>query len=282
MRILVTGANSMVGDFLLPMLLGEGHEVVAVSRRARTSRSGERWLQLDLRQPCWAAEVGRVESWINLAPLPLIGDSIPHVFSVLRPGRVIVFSSTSRFTKRYARGKRDRELAASLVLGEQQIIQYSRQFDVGWNILRPTMIYCLGKDRNITQIHSFIRRFRFFPLVGDGLASRQPVHAEDLADACAALIRRRECVNRAYNLSGGEVLSYREMVQRLFHLEGINPRFVTVPLTVLQAALFLMRILRKYRYLTLDMAERMTMDMVFSHDEATRDFGFSPRRFLVA
>ena len=282
MKILVTGANSMVGDFLLPILLGRGHEVVAVSRRARASCSGERWLQLDLQQPRWAAEVGRVDSWINLAPLPLIVESIPCAFSVLQPGRVIVFSSTSRFTKRYAHGKQDREFAASLARGEQQIIRYGAQSGVGWNILRPTMIYCLGKDRNITQIHRFVRRFRFFPLVGDGQASRQPVHAEDLAEACAALIRHRECVNRAYNLSGGEVLSYREMVRRLFQLEGIRPRFVTVPLTLLQAGLFLMRILPKYRYLTPDMAERMTMDMVFSHDEATRDFGFSPRRFLAA
>jgi len=281
MRILVTGANSMVGDFLLPMLLQEGHDVVAVSRRVQAPRRGERWLQLDLCQPGWAAKVGRVDSWINLAPLSLIQDIVPNAFSVLQPGRVIALSSTSRFTKRYARGKQDREFAASLALGEQRIIQRSTQFNVGWNILRPTMIYCLGKDKNITQIHSFIRRFRFFPLVGDGKALRQPVHAEDLAEACTALLRCRDCVNRAYNLSGGEVLSYREIVRRLFCLEGINPRFVTVPLTVFQAALFLMRILPKYRYLTLDMADRMTMDMVFSHNEATKDFGFSPRSFLV-
>jgi len=38
MRVLVTGATSMIGDFLLPMLVNAEHEVVATSRKPHAAK----------------------------------------------------------------------------------------------------------------------------------------------------------------------------------------------------------------------------------------------------
>ena len=97
---------------------------------------------------------------------------------------------------------------------------------VDWVILRPTLIYGLGQDKNISEIVRLIRRFGFFPLVGQAKGLRQPVHAEDVATACLSALEKTDVVNRAYNLSGGETLSYREMINRVFTALGRRPRLI--------------------------------------------------------
>ena len=82
--------------------------------------------------------------------------------------------------------------------------------------MRPTLIYGLGKVKNVREIAALIKRFGFFPIVGAGNGKRQPVHAEDLARACVSALLTETAANRAYNISGGEVLTYREMVNRIF------------------------------------------------------------------
>jgi len=38
----------------------------------------------------------------------------------------------------------------------------------------------------------------------------------------------------------------------------------------------------RYRNWSSAMAERMNRDLVFDHSEATRDFGFAPRAFVLS
>src|SRR5690348_7195775 len=46
--VLVFGASSQIGFFLLPMLVERGARVVAVSRREQSAQSGVTWLRGDL------------------------------------------------------------------------------------------------------------------------------------------------------------------------------------------------------------------------------------------
>jgi len=270
----------MIGDFLLPLLVEAGHDVVATSRHAHAPQQGVHWLVAQIEESDWLEHVGQVDAWVNFTSLTLLGKVLEQSFLTLKPGRIIAFSSTSRFTKKYARGEKDRSLAEMLEAGEEELIRICEAHGLSWNILRPTLIYSLGRDKNLTQISRFIQCFHFFPLVGSGQALRQPVHAEDLAVACLQLLDADSADSRAYNLSGSEILSYRSMVERLFEKCGVKPRVVHAPLSMLQLMLNGLRLLPRYRYLTPDMANRMEMDMTFSHDEATRDFGYAPRSFL--
>jgi nucleoside-diphosphate-sugar epimerase len=149
-------------------------------------------------------------------------------------------------------------------------------------VLRPTLIYGLGRDKNIAEIARFIRRFGFFPLLGKAMGLRQPVHAEDVAGACVAALKAPLAVNRAYNISGGETLPYREMVRRVFAALQKRPRLLTIPLVVFRMAVACLRLFRRYRNWSAAMAERMNRDLVFDHAEAARDLGYAPRPFRLA
>jgi nucleoside-diphosphate-sugar epimerase len=141
------------------------------------------------------------------------------------------------------------------------------------------MIYSMGHDENITLLTAIIRRVGFLPLPGGGIGRRQPVHADDLAKACIALLRSESGWNRAYNLSGGETLSYRAMIETLFRALGRQPRILALPLPIWRPLVAVLRWMPRYRGLNMEMVNRVNADMCFDHDEAVRQFGFAPRQF---
>jgi hypothetical protein len=88
--------------------------------------------------------------------------------------------------------------------------------------------------------------------------------------------------NRAYNISGGETLTYRDMVGRVFLALGRRPRLLTVPLWIFRLAVSALRCLPRYRQWSAAMAERMNQDLVFDHSDAARDLNLAPRRFALS
>jgi len=118
-------------------------------------------------------------------------------------------------------------------------------------------------------------------LFGRAQGLRQPIHAQDVAIVCVAALESAVAVNCAYNISGGETLPYREMVARIFATMRRPPRLLSVSLSVFRVAVALLRLLPRYRQWSPAMAERMNSDLVFDHAEATRDFGFKPRPFVL-
>jgi nucleoside-diphosphate-sugar epimerase len=135
-------------------------------------------------------------------------------------------------------------------------------------------------DRNVTAIARFIRRAGFFPLAGRAAGLRMPVHADDVATACSRAVDA-DGLRPAYALSGGETLSYREMVRRIFDWLGLTARIVTVPEAVVRAAAPLAARLPGAGAIV-GMAARMNEDLVFDHGPATADLGFTPRPFILS
>lgn len=284
-RVGVLGASSLVGGCLLPMLSKAGWRVVAFSRRAAESGLGVEWRQLPLAehpspQPSPRRGEGVTPYWICVAP----NWVLPDYFALLEASgarRVVVLSSTSRFTKVGSGDTAEQATAAKLIDGETRLQAWAESRGIEWVILRPTLIYGLGRDKNISEIACFIRRFGFFPVLGEAKGLRQPIHAEDVATACVSALQAPDAANRAYNIAGGETLSYREMVARVFAALGRRPRLLTVPLWAFRLAVTTLRCLPRYRQWSAAMAERMNRDLVFDHADAARDLGFKPRAFVL-
>ena len=273
LRVGVLGASSLVGEYLLPMLRDAGWRVVAFSRRAAESGLGVEWRQLPFTEV--AAEISH---WICVAPIWVLPDYFA-LFEASGARRVVVLSSTSCFTKVGSDDTAEQATVAKLIDGETRLQAWAESRGIEWVILRPTLIYGLGRDKNLSEIACFIRRFGFFPVLGEAKGLRQPIHAEDVAGACLAALQGSDVRNRSYNISGGETLSYREMVARIFTAIGRCPRVLTVSLWAFRLAVTMLRRLPRYRQWSSAMAERMNRDLVFDHTDAARDLGFKPRAF---
>ena len=218
--------------------------------------------------------------WICIAPI----SALPAHFAWLESQgaqRIVALSSTSRFTKDTSSDPQEQGIAQGLVDAENQVQAWAQSRGIEWMVLRPTLIYQPGQDKNVTEIARCIERFGFFPVLGNAHGLRQPIHAADVAGACIAALQSPAVANRAYNISGGETLPYRSMVDRIFAAQGRVTRVLSVPLWMFKLAVLLLRCLPRYRHWTAAMAERMNRDLVFDHTDATRDFGFQPRAFTL-
>ena len=282
-RVGVLGASSLVGRCLLPRLTQAGWQVSAFSRTASEPPDGAvAWHPLSAAADAPYPDAAlQLENWICLAPIWVLPD---HFDLLQRHGaqRVVALSSTSRFTKDDSSDPHEQALARRLAQAEARVQAWAQSHGVQWVILRPTLVYGMGRDKNITEIARFGRRFGFFPLLGPGYGLRQPVHAVDVAGACAAALTATAATNRAYNLCGGETLAYRDMVTRVCSALGRRVRLLPVPLWTFRLALALLRPLPRYRQWSIGMAERMSQDLVFDHAEARRDLAFKPQVFALA
>lgn len=281
MAVGLLGATSLVGRCLLQELATQSGSVVAFSRREVQQESPDiewRKLDVDAQLNHQQVTINKIPSWICVAPIMVL----PDYFALLEDygvQRIVVLSSTSRYTKNNSNDPNEQLVAIQLTEAEARVQEWAEQRGIEWVTLRPTLIYGLGCDKNISEIARFIRRFNFFPLLDKAAGLRQPIHAQDVAKACWLALQAPTSVNRAYNISGAEVISYRDMVARVFSAMGKRPRFFSIPLWLFGVAVRLIRCLPRYRKWSSAMAERMNCDMVFDHDEATRDFGFHPRNF---
>lgn len=282
----VLGATSMVGKSLLPMLAGAGWHVDAFTRQSSIAGqcadkgSGVIFHRLNGGRGDSAVFPGEraVAYWISLAPIWVLPDHFP-MLEACRAKRVIALSSTSLFTKSTSSDADEQNTVKRLRQGEQNFISWAEANRIEWVIFRPNMIYGLGQDRNICEIARFISRFGFFPLLGEARGLRQPVHVMDVAAVCAAALQGGHARNRAYNISGAEKLSYREMVARVFRAMDKPEKFVNISLPVFRLAVTCLRIWPRFRNWSAAMVERMNANLVFDHADATRDLGFSPRPF---
>ncbi len=279
-RLLVLGATSLIGPFLLPRLSIAGARVEVVTRKLLESNShhlpGVTWRTADLANPRQLGDLSPADAVISLSPIWLLPPVLPSLAS-LGVRRIVAFSSTSRLTKIAAAVTAERVVAERLAWGEDETLRICAQTGVAMTLFRPTLIYAEGQDHNVSRLAHLISRFGVLPLSGAGLGLRQPVHAGDLAWAAQAVLAAPQTFGRTYALPGGETLSYRTMVERVFRSLGRPPRILSVPPWAWRLGLALAKPLLPGA--TTAMGGRMSLDLTFDPGPAQRDFGWSPRPF---
>jgi nucleoside-diphosphate-sugar epimerase len=279
--VTILGARSQIGHFLIPRLVHEGYRVIATSRNPVRSIDllSVRWRVMDITDQQvrnWPEELGTV---ISLAPVWLLPDAVEKLVA-RGMTRLIAFSSTSRYSKRKSGVVAEARLAERLAEGEEQLSARCTAYQVAWTLFRPTMVYGCAMDSNVFSIAGFIRKFGCFLMSGKGSGCRQPVHADDLAAACCSVLNKGNTFDKAYNLSGGETISYRTMVTLIFRLLGRKPRIYTINRRLLNGVVRLVAVLPGFRHVNSAVLDRMEQDLCFDHSDAASDFSYAPRGFL--
>lgn len=208
--VLVLGASSQIGYFLLPTLVAASVRVLALSRRAQPGVDGVEWLQGAL--PLLPAAANTVESVCCFAPLDALAAWVESgAAPALR--RVVATSSMSAESKRDSPSSNERTLSQRLRNGEAALARACAARGIAWTVLRPTLIYGAARDRSLTPLARRAARWHVFGLpAGAGL--RQPVHAEDVAAAVLGALdgAAAGCV---VPIGGGERLAAAEMFARV-------------------------------------------------------------------
>jgi len=151
----------------------------------------------------------------------------------------------------------DSNYAKSKLDGEKNILD---NFQTA-TILRPSVVYSVD-DNFTTNFMTLLNRLPFFPLYYSGNTKFTPIHCSDLADVIYDVITKNinskiiECV-------GPEVISFKEIIERLLSLIGKKRLLLPMPLPM---ALFTAKIfeLLPNPILTQDQLRLLKYDNVLS------------------
>ncbi|MDQ3065942.1 MAG: NAD(P)H-binding protein [Actinomycetota bacterium] len=229
MNVTVFGASGVVGRALLPLLSGE-HDVLAVSRGVRDQEPDVRWAEADVAE----------------------GTGLEQALDGADVAYYLVHSLGSRDFER-----QDREAAAN-------VARAAAQAGVG------QIVYLggLGAEGEDASAHLRSRRetgevlasegvpvttLRAAMVVGKGSAAfetilalvdrlpamitpswvstpTQPIALDDVARYLAGVCGNKEAKGESYDAGGPEVMTYRQMIERIAKLRGRRPMIVEVPL----------------------------------------------------
>lgn len=265
--VLVCGASSQIGFFLLPELERAGVPVLALSRKPQVAAAGVTWLQGALPQPPVAANAAG--SVCCFAPLDALAAWI-EAGTAANLERVVATSSMSAESKQASPVAAEREVSRRLHEGEAAVARACERRGIAWTILRPTLIYGAARDRSLTPLARRAMRWRVFGLpAGSGL--RQPVHAADIAQAAVRALDGG-AAGRVIPIGGGERLPASEMFARV---HASLPVY-TVPLRVPAP---LIRLGARWLPPMRGALMRLQQDLVADNGELERLLGVHPRPF---
>lgn len=283
LKCLVTGASSQIGDVLLPLMLDHGLQVTAWSRKQKVVAPHSaflRWEKVDLDAPVEIPE--QISTLLHLASIELLPDLLENqqkLCSQPRPLRIIAISSCSATAKAQSSSEHERALAERLATAEKRAQALALRDGHSLTILRPTMLYGVGRDGTVAVMQRFAKRYSFLPIPAQSFGLRQPVHVADVASAVLLVLQSQASIGQIYELGGAEQLTIEQLAQRIFIDNQRNPRVIAVPLVFLRMGIIFMRYFKGRADWSPALLERAKQNQLADNTKACADFNYAPRKF---
>ena len=238
MKVTVFGATGVVGRALLP-LLGD-HEVTSVSRSPRNDAGGARWVIADA----------------------ATGDGVADALEGADVAYYLVHSLGSRDFEKHDRAAAENVAREAATAGVKQIIYLgglgaddpdasahlrSRRetgerlasAGVPLTTLRAAMVVGPGSAAFET-ILGLVRRLPVMITPSWVSTPTQPIALDDVAVYLAGVCGNERALGEGFDIGGPEVMTYRQMIERIARLLGRSPAILEVPiLTPYLSALWL-------------------------------------------
>ena len=228
MRVVVFGATGIVGSALLPVLAA-GHEVVAVSRKPRPAQEGVSWAVGDAADATSVREV-------------LAGAEVAYY---------LVHSLGSRDFEELDLAAANTMAREAEAAGLRQLIYLGGLGEEG-DELSPHLRSRIETGRALASGAVPLTTLRAAVVVGRGSAAfetvvalvdrlpamiaprwvstpTQPIALADTVRYLAGVAGREETFGGTYDVGGPEVMTYREMIERIARLRGKRRLIVEVP-----------------------------------------------------
>lgn len=260
MRAGVLGATSMIGPPLLELLLKKNFKVSAFSRSLHlpcTNRDQDlTWYNLS---NFHNDALKNIDILFSLCPISAVPDLLAQCISVTK---LVALSTSSVDYKNESADSLEKIETKITRQAEEKVQEICDKNDISFTILRPTMIYHLGFDKNLTQIFNFIKVFKVFPIVGDGKGTRQPILAEDVAKAIVMCHFSPKTKGKVLYLTGPETLSYKMIVNKIFEKLKYKPVFLHIPFWLARSLFSFLNFVKGNQYSN-QVINRINLDLCF-------------------
>ena len=187
--------------------------------------------------------------------------------------RMIMVHTTGIYSKYKEAGEEYRNI-------DEYVYQVCKGKDIILTILRPTMIYGTISDGNVAKFIKMVDLFPIMPVVNNAEYELQPVHFEDLGKAYYDVLVNEEITGgHDYILSGGEEIMLKDMFNEMGAYLAKRMRYLSVPFPIAYGGAWLVYLASIKKIDFREKVQRLCEPRVYPHEEATRDFGYSPRTF---
>lgn len=237
MKILLTGANGYIGMRLLPVLVEQGHQIVALVRnRDRFScptyaESQVEIVEGDLLKP---ETLEGIPTDIDIAYYLVHAMADFTVgFSEVESKQAANFLSAVKKTKVkqivYLTGiiPQDAKLSAHLS-SRQSVEKMIEQSSLPYTILRAGIIIGSG-SASFEIIRDLVEKLPVM-VAPKWIKSRcQPIGVFDVIQYLSAVIDQSECINRSFDIGGPDILTYEEMLLKFAKVRNLKRTIINVP-----------------------------------------------------
>ena len=169
---------------------------------------------------------------------------------------------------------KDSHYARSKLEGEENVL---KNFPLS-TILRPSIVYSVD-DNFTTNFMTLLSRLPVFPLYYNGNTKFTPIHCSDLSDVILHIISNNvnskiiECV-------GPEIITFKEIIQKLLKLIGKNRLLIPMPLFAAELSANLFEIMPK-PLITKDQLRLLKYDNILSGKyKSNFDIGIPSLRYF--
>jgi len=114
--------------------------------------------------------------------------------------------------------------------GSEDAVQAS---GMDWTIFRPSVIFGPG-DGFINVLANLVRKAPILPVVGKGTSKFQPVAVGDVIDAFGRATADPGTIGQTYELGGGKVYTYEQMLDIIAARLAKSPRKFHVPIGLMK------------------------------------------------
>ncbi len=290
MRILLTGTNGYIGMRLLPMLLDLGHDVVCCVRdRNRLSIDHETKRRVSI------IEIDFLET-PDLSKMPKDIDAAYYLIHSMS-------SSTSDFDKKEEISAQNfneylKDTQVKQVIYLSGIVNEKNLSKHLWS--RKNVEETLYKGNyNLTVLRSGI-------IVGSGSSSfeiirdlceklpimitpkwvntkTQPIAIRDVLNFMIGVLGNSKCYNESFDISGPDILTYKQMLHLYARVRGIKLFIITLPIMTPRLSAYWLYFVTSTSYkLALNLVDSMSIPVIANDKRLQEILGISPMRYTRA
>lgn len=279
----LTGVTGKSGQYAIERLIERKDELRGARLRAIV-RSKERALFLEDSGPPLDVCVGNVDDDAFLKSVFTGADTLLHIVGIHTSLHVIplaISSDIRRIIAVHTTGVYSKYKSASAEYNQidAEITRMCSKANVALTILRPTMIYGGLDDENVVKFIAMMDRLPVMPVVSGARFVLQPVHRRDLGRAYADVLLSEATSGKDYVLSGAEPITLRDMLSVIAKYLGKPARFVSVPYWIAISGAWGLYLVSLTKIDYREKVQRLVEPRAYSHEEATRDFGYAPLGF---